>query len=201
MLKLHRDWVHSHRGAKVPEHSFYRYFHVVDDEVINHQLQLPMPAKHEKTIPAGYAIKSFDAWFNTDWDFYGDYSEPESEPSEEDEDMSDEEEEEEETEMARADDFIDDEGWFWIDVIHLVSFWMCEHDSTVEELSTSEKSWGDRKAARSCRYIVPGGGMKDEEQNAETMIFCDGRLDKITGLVHGIKGSPYAQSVCSTVAG
>ena len=36
MLKIHRDWVHSHLGAKVPDHSFYRYFLVVDDEVINH---------------------------------------------------------------------------------------------------------------------------------------------------------------------
>lgn len=38
MLKLHQDWVHSHPGAKVPDHSFYRYFLVVDDEVINNLL-------------------------------------------------------------------------------------------------------------------------------------------------------------------
>ena len=38
MLKIHRDWVHSHPGAKVPDHSFYRYFLVVNDEVIDHLL-------------------------------------------------------------------------------------------------------------------------------------------------------------------
>lgn len=42
MLKLHQDGVHSHPGARVPDHSFYRYFLVVDDEVISHLLQLPM---------------------------------------------------------------------------------------------------------------------------------------------------------------
>lgn len=36
LTELHQDWVHSHPGAKVPDHSFYRYFLVVDDEVINH---------------------------------------------------------------------------------------------------------------------------------------------------------------------
>jgi len=78
MLKIHRDWVHSHPGAKVPDHSFYRYFLVVNDEVIDHLLQLPMPAEFESTIPACYAIKLFDAWFNLGWNFYGDNSEPES---------------------------------------------------------------------------------------------------------------------------
>ena len=153
MLKLHQGWVYSHPGAKVPDHSLYRYFLVVDDEVINHLLQLPVPAEYEITIPAGYAIKLFDAWFNIDWDLYGDSSEPDSD---EDEDLS---EEEEET-VTRADDFIDDEGWFWIGVFHLVSFWVCEDNAAWEELSTSDKSWdGKRRPVhRGTSFPVEGRG-------------------------------------------
>lgn len=55
------------------------------------------------------------------------------------------EEEAEEEKETRADDFIDDEGWFWIGVYHLVSFWMCEDNATGEELSTSDKSWGGKR--------------------------------------------------------
>lgn len=158
MLKLHQDWVHSHPDAKVPDHSFYRYFLVVDDEVINHLLQLPMPAKYERTIPAAYAIKLFDAWFNIDWDFYGENSEPESE---EDEDMSEEKEE-----MTRADDFINDEGWFWIGVFHLVSFWMCEDNAAVEELSTSDKSWGNIRRPVHAGTSFPAEGCGDPKCRA-----------------------------------
>ncbi|GAB7333606.1 hypothetical protein MBLNU13_g05174t1 [Cladosporium sp. NU13] len=150
MLKIHQDWVHSHPGARVPHHSFHRYFLVVDDEVMNHLLQLSTPAKYETTIPVGYAIKLFDAWFNMDWDFYGDSSEPEPE---EDEDMSDEEEEREE--IIRADDFIGYEGWFWIGVFHLVSFWMCEDKAAVEELPTSDKYWGDKRRPVRVRTLFP----------------------------------------------
>ncbi|KAM0723275.1 hypothetical protein Q7P37_001476 [Cladosporium fusiforme] len=155
MIKLHPDWVHSHPGAKVPDHSFYRYFLVVDDEVVSHLLQLPIPAKYEKTIQAGYAIKLFDAWFNIDWDFYSDNSEPESE---EDEDMSEEEEE-----MTRADDFIDDEGWFWIGVFNIVSSWMCEDNAAVKELSTSDKSWGGKRRPVHAGASFPVEGCGDPE--------------------------------------
>lgn len=56
--------------------------------MIDQLLQLLMPSKYDKTVPAGHAIKLFDAWFNIDWNCYGDRSEPESE---EDEDMGEEE--------------------------------------------------------------------------------------------------------------
>lgn len=160
MLKLHRDRVHCYPGAKVPDHSFYRYF--LDDEVINHLLQLPMPAKYEITIPAGYAIKLFDAWFDVDWGLYGDNSEIESE---EDEDMIEEEEEEEEG-MTRADNFIDDKGWFWIGVFHLVSLWMCEDNAAVEELSTSDKSWGGERRPVHAGTSFPVEGCGDPECRA-----------------------------------
>ena len=54
MLKIHQNWGHSHPGAKVPDHSFYRYFLVVDDEMLNYLLQfqrqqnLQVPFQHAK---------------------------------------------------------------------------------------------------------------------------------------------------------
>lgn len=159
ILKLHQDWVHSHPSAKVPDHSFYRYFLVVDDEVINHLLQLPMPARYEVTIPAGYAVKLFDAWFNLDWDSYGD-DDSELE-SEEDEDMS-----EEEGEITRADDFIDDEGWFWIGVFHLVLFWMCEDNAAREDFWTINKSWDGKRRPVYVGTSFPVEGCGDSECRA-----------------------------------
>jgi hypothetical protein len=159
MLKLHQDWVHSHPGAKVTDYSFYRYFLVVDDEVINHLLQLPMPAKYEKTIPASYAIKLFDAWFNIGSEIYGD-DDMELE-SDEDEDMSEEEEK-----MTKAEDFIDVEGWFWVGVFNLVSFWMCEDNAAVEELSTSDKSWGGKRRPVHVSTSFPLEGCGDAECRA-----------------------------------
>ena len=156
MLKLHQDWVHSHPSAKVTDHSFYRYFLVVDDEVINHLLQLPMPAKYEKTIPASYAIKLFDAWFSSGI-YGGDDMELESD---EDEDMSEEEE------MTKAEDFIDVEGWFWVGVFNLVSFWMCEDNAAVEELSTSDKSWGGKRRPVYINTSFPVEGCGDAECRA-----------------------------------
>lgn len=127
---------------------------------IYHLLQLPMPAKYEVNIPAGYAVKLFDAWLDMDWDFYGD-DDSELE-SEEDEDMS----EEEEDLTTRADDFIDDVGWFWIGVFHLVSFWMCEDNAAGEELWTSDKSWGGKRRPIYLGTSVPVEGCGDSECRA-----------------------------------
>lgn len=120
-----------------------------------------MPAKFEKSIPAGYAVKVFDAWFDMDWDFYGD--DDAELDSEEDEDMSEEEVEEKET---RADDFIDDEGWLWIGVFHLVSFWMCEDNAAGEELWTSDKSWGGKRRPVHVGTAFPVEGCGDAECRA-----------------------------------
>lgn len=87
--------------------------------------------------------------------------------------MSDDEEE-----MTRTDDFVDYEGWFWIGVFHLVSFWMCEDNAAVEELSTIDKSWSDKRRPVHVGTSFPvEGGSTYEEHNAGTTIFCGKCLD------------------------
>lgn len=124
LLKLHQDWVHTHPGARKTDSSYHRHFLVIDDEVINHLLQLPMPANYEKTIPTMYAVKLFDAWSNAPWNLY----EPEPEP-------------EEDGELSDDDDLVDYEGWFWISAFVLVEFWVCEDNAAVEELSVVDDCW------------------------------------------------------------
>lgn len=43
--------------------SRFRYFIVIDDELIEHLLQLPMPANRDVSIPAAYSVKVFDSTF------------------------------------------------------------------------------------------------------------------------------------------
>lgn len=124
LLKLHQDWVHTNPGARITDSSYYRHFLVIDDEVINHLLQLPMPAEYEHTIPTMYAVKLFDAWSNVPWDLYD--CDPVNEPEED----------------AEDEDLADYEGWFWMSAFELVHFWFCEEKAAVEELSVVDDCWG-----------------------------------------------------------
>jgi len=125
LLKLHQDWVHSHAGAKVTDHSKHRYFLVVDDEVINHLLQLPMPGEYEQSIPAAYSVKLYDAWSKPSSEFYGRMPDPEEDAG-----------------MCRDEELEAYEGWFWMSAHNLASLWFCEDNAAVEELFTHDNSWG-----------------------------------------------------------
>lgn len=96
---------------------------VLDDEVIDHLLQLPKPADHKASISAVYSIKLFDARFNSPAQFSG----------AEDSDSDAEEEE-------MTDDYFGSEGWFWTPAALLAQIWFSDYQSD-EELTTTDESW------------------------------------------------------------
>lgn len=125
LLQLHQDWVDSHAGAKVTDHFKHRYFLVVNNEVINHLLQLPLPAEYEQSIPAAYSVKLYDAWSKLSSEFYGRVANPE-----------------EDANMCRDEELEAYEGWFWLSAHNLASLWFCEDNPAVEELFTYDNPWG-----------------------------------------------------------
>jgi hypothetical protein len=66
------------RKAKTGDSPRYRFFLVINDEVIDHLIQLPMPARIERNIPAVYSVKVYDARHNSPPEFSGGESESES---------------------------------------------------------------------------------------------------------------------------
>jgi hypothetical protein len=65
ILELTQQWVHLNRKATTGDSPRYRFFLVVDDEVIDQLLQLPMPARVTLNIPGLYSVKVYDACFNS----------------------------------------------------------------------------------------------------------------------------------------
>jgi hypothetical protein len=61
ILELAQDWVHYDRKAQTRDSPRYRFCLVIDDEVIDHLLQLPMPPSKEMDIPGIYSVKAFQA--------------------------------------------------------------------------------------------------------------------------------------------
>jgi hypothetical protein len=125
VLKLAQDWVHVGQKATTRNSPRYRFVLVVDDEVIDHLLQLPIPARLEFNIPAVYSVKVYDLRVDSPPEF-SDY-------------VSD----------SDSDDYPEEpfwegfEGWFWSPASFLTELWFCHHDSG-EELLDADESW-DRK--------------------------------------------------------
>jgi hypothetical protein len=130
IIELARDWVYSHHpGAKVNATSRHRYHIIVDDEVVEHLLKLPIPATWGSSIPKVYSVKVFDAGFGLPDDGSCDEG-----------DCSDDDD----------DDMLEGgiegyEGWFWASARSLMWLWFKEHDAPDEELLLSDRSWNNEK--------------------------------------------------------
>jgi hypothetical protein len=133
ILELAQNWVHLDRKATTGDSPRYRFFLVIDDEVIDHLTQLPMPApaRAQMSIPAVYSVKVYDAQYNLPSEFSGRESDSESD--------ADSEGVEESFEGCIEDTF---EGWFWSPVIHLAELWFCEYQTPFDELLSIGDSWG-----------------------------------------------------------
>lgn len=132
ILELAQHWVHFDRKAKTGDSPRYRFHLVIDDEVIDHLLQLPMPAARSRTIASLYSVKVFDARHNSPPEFSGGESEPESDHD------SDIDPEDEEDSFGIEDTF---EGFFWSPANHLAEIWFCEHDLPFNEIISTDDSW------------------------------------------------------------
>lgn len=131
ILRLAQDWVHLNQKAKTGDSPRYRFFLVIDDEVIDHLLRLPMPATIEFTVPMVYSVKVYDARVDSPPEFSGGESDSDSDAASEDPDWE------------------GFEGWFWSPASYLTELWFCDYDSG-EELLTFDDSWDGKR-----RY-VPG---------------------------------------------
>lgn len=78
ILELAQHWIHFDRKATTRNSPRYRFFLVIDDEVIDHLLQLPMPASKKRIIPALYSVTVYDARHNSPPEFSGGESDSES---------------------------------------------------------------------------------------------------------------------------
>lgn len=151
MHKVHQDWVHSHPGARVDDHSFYRYFLVIDDEVIDHLLHLPMPANEEEnSIASAYSVKLYDTWSQLGEEFYGYVPDP----------LEDEG-------MCKDEEMEAYEGWFWMSAYNMVAFWFAEDNAAVEELFKNDDSWGGEWRLVHHDTEPPSVGCRDPECRAK----------------------------------
>jgi hypothetical protein len=128
ILKLAQDWVHLDRKATTGDSPRYRFFLVIDDEVIDQLLQLPMPARVTLNVPALYSVKVFDARFNSPPEFSGGESDSDSEADSEAD--------------SEGEEFHEDfEGYFWSPARRLADLWFGGHDLPWEELLHWDDSW------------------------------------------------------------
>jgi hypothetical protein len=141
ILELAQNWVHLDRKATTGDSPRYRFFLVIDDEVIDHLIRLPMPASASSllNIPAVYSVKVYDAQHNSPVEFSGGESDSESDADSEG------------VEYSYEDWIVETfEGWFWSPVSHLAELWFCEYQTPFEELLTTDNSWG------ATQRLVPG---------------------------------------------
>lgn len=134
ILSLAQAWAHCDRKARTADDPRYRFFLVIDDEVIEHLLQLPTPATYANTklsIPMVYSVKVYDARFNSPPQFSGGESDSDSEADDE---------------YEEDDGF---EGWFWTSARKLMQLWFCDYQAG-EELLAIDDSWDGVKR------FVPG---------------------------------------------
>lgn len=127
ILELAQNWVHYEKKAVTGDSPRYRFFLVVDDEVIDHLLQLPTPATYQRNIPSVYSVKVYDARFNSPPEFSGGESDSESDTD---------------SDCAGTDEALESfEGWFWTSARKLAQLWFCEDDLPLEELIHVDDSW------------------------------------------------------------
>lgn len=134
LLTLHQEWVHLERKAIAADSPHYRFFLVIDDDVLNHLLNLSeKPGKWscgvDAHLPDVYSIKVYDARHNpptqfSDWD---------DSDSEADEDYINEYENPTQVMYGF-------EGWWWASASKLGYLWFKQHYHD-EELVTINCSW------------------------------------------------------------
>ena len=123
ILKLPQDWIHLDRKATTGDSPRYLFFLVVEDEVIDQLLQLPMPARSTLDLPGLYSVKVYDARFNSLPEYSGGKSESDSD-SEADSEAD-----------SEGEPFHEDfEGYFWSPARKLADLWFCGHDLPWEEI-------------------------------------------------------------------
>ena len=126
IISLAREWFPTqYRGAKVVHSSAHRYPLIIDEEVLQNLLALPMPAEYEHSEAATHTIKVCD--LRVDDDDSDDEEYVVSDSDDEDEDMCESEE--------------DDDGyrgWFWIGAFWLVGLWFEEGNAATEEVCSWE---------------------------------------------------------------
>lgn len=126
ILKLSQDWVHLDQQATTKDNPRYRFFLVIDEEVINQLLNLPKNPMLQ-TFQEVFSIKVYDARYNSPPQFSG------GESDSDDEEVYNEYEDPDEAMYGY-------EGWFWISASKLMYLWFCDYQSD-EELVTIDDSW------------------------------------------------------------
>jgi hypothetical protein len=135
ILEVARDWVASIPNVTLVSTSRYRYCIVIDEEVIEHLLQLPMPAAYARTIPSVYSIKVHDLTFGVPDTYYG-------APADSDDDDDDEDDDDEDDEEMCKEEDDGFEGWFWISARHLLHLWFIDGtEAGLDELCSGDCSW------------------------------------------------------------
>jgi hypothetical protein len=120
VLEVARDWVASIPNVTLVSTSRHRYCIVIDDKVMEHLLQLPMPAVLRRDIPSVYSVKVYDLTFGVPDTYYGAPSD--SDDDDDDGTMSDE-------------DYDGCEGWFWVPAHLLLHLWFVDGtEAGLEEL-------------------------------------------------------------------
>jgi hypothetical protein len=130
ILELAKDWVHLDQKATTSDGPRYRFFLVVDDEVIEHLLRLPMPAEHQRSVPWIYSVKVYDARHGPLSEFSDDGHEDDN-----DEDESD-------SDSASLFEYPDYQGYFWCPAAYLPNLYFCgDYLEGTEELISRDSSW------------------------------------------------------------
>jgi hypothetical protein len=125
-----QDWVHLDRKATTGDSPRFRFFLVVDDEVIDQLLQLPTPTRRTLDLLVLYSVKVYDARFNSPSDHSGGES------------GSDSDSETNSEADSEGESFHEDfEGYFWSPARKLADLWFCGHDLPWEELLHWDDSW------------------------------------------------------------
>lgn len=128
LLRLHQDWVHLDRQARTRDNPSYRFFLVIDDEVMAHLLQLNISERSSRlSLAAAYSVKVYDARHDSPPEFPGGESESDSEDECDDNELP-------------HDPMSSFEGWFWASASKLTYLWFCDYQSD-EELVTIDHSW------------------------------------------------------------
>jgi len=155
IIALAREWVPTqYPGAKVTHSSAHRYPLIIDDEVLQNLLALPMPVEHEYSEAATHTIKVCDLRVDDDDDsdderFMSSSSSDNDDDDDDDESMS---------EVSSEEEYDDDGygGWFWIGAFWLVGLWFDEGNAATEEV-----------CSRECHGGGGGGGGREIEEEEE----------------------------------
>ena len=134
ILEVAQNWVHLDRKATTSDSPRYRFFLVVDDEVIDHLLQLARRAEHQRSVPWIYSVKVYNARHNS-------LSEFSDEDDDDDDDEDDEDEDESDSDLDPVPEYPDYQGYFWCPATYLPDLYFCDYQEGTEELISRDSSW------------------------------------------------------------